>query len=362
MIPFRFDAKRYPTGPGCYVLRNARGAVLYVGKAKNLRRRLVSHFNGQPTSRRWQRVLAIVADIELILVSNETEALILESNLIKLHQPPANRVLLELDEGYFYIALTAEDLPRLVPYRKHRINKQLERGTTVTDVARCFGPYVNRRYRDALLDFVTEQHRLRTCSPLSKEVCLRFHMGTCGGICEHRVSATDYTRAVTDAIRFLSRPHSDLIRQMRRRMAACAAALQFEQAGHIKRHLQLLEAALEPQVVEREVRHDQDVLHFDANTVLALHVRAGKVCGCELWPLNGAAAQQFILDRYSRNCPSELIVNNLEEVPNVERQLSTPGGPHVRIAIAGTGRRAADRLMQLAVLNHAYRLSLLQRV
>lgn len=99
MSQFEFDPACYPTGPGCYLMRDAAAKVLYVGKAKNVRRRLASHFRAVPLSGRWARLHGAMADIELILVNSETEALILEHNLIKLHQPSVNRVGLNLDEG-----------------------------------------------------------------------------------------------------------------------------------------------------------------------------------------------------------------------------------------------------------------------
>jgi excinuclease ABC subunit C len=354
MPHFAFDPSRYPTGPGCYLMRDATGTVLYAGKAKNLRRRLGSHFQAIPHSGRRSRLLAAIAEIELILVTNETEALILEHNLIKLHRPRANRMLLDPDEGYFYIALTAEDLPRLVAYRKHRINKDLERGGTETPVARCFGPYVNRRYRDALLGFVADEFQLRTCAPLPSQVCLRYHLGACGGVCAQHVSNSDYARAVADAGGFLARGHAELLHHLKRQMLDSAAQLRFERASWLKRHVELLEGALEPQVVERHVRHDQDVLHFDGATVLALHLRRGTVTGCTLCDLVGGA-DQFLHDRYAAGCPAELIVNQVEDPRLLEQRLATASGHRVRVTVAHAGRGATDRLMQLCALNHAHR-------
>jgi excinuclease ABC subunit C len=361
MPPFESDPTRYPSGPGCYLMLDAAGTVMYVGKAKNLRRRLSSHFRPlPPQAGRRSRLLAALAEIELVLVSNETEALILENNLIKLHKPAANRVLLDADEGYFYIALTAEDLPRLVAYRKNRINKELERGGAVTPVARCFGPYVNRRFRDALLGFVVDQFQMRTCAPLPSEVCLRYHLGACGGVCERRLSVTEYSRAVADAVGFLSHQHGELIRHMKRQMAAYAAQLRFEQASWIKRHIELLEGALESQVVERDVRHDQDVVHVEADTVMVLQVRSGMVCGCTLCDLAGASRDGFLLDRYSGGCPAELIVNQVEDPRSLEQQLTGATGRRVRVTHARSGPEAAHRLMRLCSLNHQYRAA--QRV
>src|SRR5919109_497377 len=137
-------------------MRDAAGGGLFVGKAEKVRKRLASHFQSRPQSPRREHFLAAIADVEVILVNNETEALVLENNLIKHHRPRENRALTHEDESYFYIALTAEDLPRLVPYRKNRVNKELERGRTAAAVARCFGPYVSHRFRDALLKFASD--------------------------------------------------------------------------------------------------------------------------------------------------------------------------------------------------------------
>jgi len=335
-------------------MRDAAGTVLYVGKAKNLRRRLGSHFRATHSGGR-SRLPASIADVELVLVNNETEALILEHNLIKLHKPRANRMLLDADEGYFYIVLTAEDFPRLVAYRKNRINKELERGGTVTPVARCFGPYVNRRFRDALLGFVADEFQLRTCAPLPSQVCLRYHLGACGGVCEKRVSTPDYARAVAEAVGFLSRGHAELIRHLKRQMVESAAQLRFERASWLKQHVELLEGALEPQVVERNVRHDQDVVHFNDDSVLAMHIRRGAVWGCTFYEFAGVSVDQFLHDHYGAGCPAELIVNKVENPRLVEQRLTAATGHSVRVTLVQSERGAAHRLMTLYAVNHAYR-------
>jgi excinuclease ABC subunit C len=355
-----FDPRQHPTSPGCYLMRDMAGTVVYVGKAKNLRRRLATHFRA-PVSRRWARVLGTVADLELILVNNETEALILEHNLIKEHRPRANRVLLEPDEGYFYIALTAESLPRLVGYRKNRINKGLERGGAVAPIARSFGPYVNRRFRDALLGFVVDHFQVRTCVPLPSRICLRFHMGACGGVCEQRVSAVEYGRAVSSAVTFLSRSHTELLRRMKRQMSEYAAELRFERASWVKHHIELLEGALEPQVVERTVNHDQDVLHFAPGSVLTLHVRRGAVYGCTFRELGMLTPDEHVVNHYTRQCPAELIVSEAGDPLGLAQRLTVHVGHRVRITRPQPGNGAANRLLQLCALNHAYRADLLSR-
>jgi excinuclease ABC subunit C len=342
MRPFTFDASRYPAGPGCYLMRDRASKVVYVGKAKSLRTRLASHF--RPPRRRF---LAAVANVEVILVNNETEALILEHNLIRHHGPPANRARTDEDEGYFYVALTDEPRPRLVPYRKNRVNKELLRGGEEAAVARLFGPYVSRRYRDGLLAFAADRFGLRTCAPLPKEVCLRFHLGACGGICAGHVSAEGYDAAVARAVAFLSRRHGELIRAMKREMAAHAAALRFERAAWVKRHVELLEGALASQVVESDVGHDQDVLHFAEGSVLVMHVRRGAVFGLELCPLGSGDAAEFLRERYADGAPAELIVGAAVEAAKLARELS------VKVTVP----RRAHPLLELCALNHAYRLT-----
>jgi excinuclease ABC subunit C len=349
---FIFDPSRYPAGPGCYLMRDRDGAVLYVGKAKSLRKRLGSHFQMQ----RRRRFLGGVADVEVILVNNETEALLLEHNLIKHHRPPENRALIEDDEGYFYVALTDEPLPRLAQYRKNRVNKELLRGGVETSVARYFGPYVSRRYRDALLGFASDHFRLRTCAPLAKEVCLRFHLGACGGICAGHVSATEYAGAVAGAVAFLDRGHADLIRALRREMAEHAAATRFERAAWIKRHVELLEGALERQVVELDVGHDHDVVHFVDGSALVMYVRRGAVLGVERFAVSDP--EGFLRERYRTGAPRQLIVAGALDAVGLGRELSAANGHRVRVTVP----RRAHPLLRLCALNHAYRLAVAEQV
>jgi excinuclease ABC subunit C len=121
-----------------------------------------------------------VASIDVILVHNETESLILENNLIKRHQPPFNQVKKEEGTGYYYIVLTREALPRLLPYRKARFNSGLiGPDGHLVPVEHRFGPYLQWRVCHRLLDLVADRYGLRTCHPLPRRACLRLHMGGC---------------------------------------------------------------------------------------------------------------------------------------------------------------------------------------
>ena len=179
VVPFSFDAKRYPTAPGCYLMKDGAGRILYIGKAKSLRHRLSSYFRTTLRERRTRQLVSRIAEIEVILVHSEIEALVLENNLIKQHQPRYNRLLRAEDSGYTYIVLTDEPYPRFAPFRKFRPNLVL--GDEAE--ARRFGPYLSSHYRDILLEYVNAAFQLRTCQPLGARLCLRFHMHKCSGIC-----------------------------------------------------------------------------------------------------------------------------------------------------------------------------------
>lgn len=349
MPEFVFEPARYPSKPGCYLMRDASGTILYVGKAKHLRRRLASYFGNRPQDWKTRELVKHVASIEVIIVNNETESLILENNLIKLHKPPYNRMLVPDDTGYFYIALTDEALPRLVPYRKHRINKPMGD----SEAERRFGPYLNRRFRDTLLTYVMDTHQLRNCNPLPKRVCLRYHLGTCGGVCEGYVSAEDYADAVKRAIVFLSRSHTDVLRQMEQQLKTCMDVLEFERAQRLKAHIDALRSALQRQIVERDVSYDQDVVYFGEDGVCVTEIRRGAVLGVEFIAMD-VSREAFFATRYARESPKELIVNELPDVTGVAEALRASNGCKISVTVPKRGVKVA--LLRLCEQNYAYRV------
>jgi excinuclease ABC subunit C len=341
----------YPGAPGCYLMKDSRGRVLYVGKAKNLRRRLASYF--RPGRERWLgSLLKRLAEIEVVLVHNETESLLLEHNLIKLHRPRYNRQLKSDRTGYSYIALTDEPLPRFVPYRKHRPNQALERIGEAA-VARRFGPYVSVRFRNHLLDYVNDHYGLRSCDFLPRQPCLRYHMHRCDGVCAGVISADEYRAAIARAAAFLAHPPLSLTQRLRRQMMAYAAAQEFERAAWLKRRLEALEQALQPQVVERQVAYDQDVIYCGEAHAFVGRVRRGTLYAFGLHPLSLAPAD-WLLARYARHSPPELILNRLDEPDAIGRALSASNGYRVRLTLPRRGDKAT--LLSLCELNYHYRL------
>lgn len=204
------------------------------------------------------RLVAVVAATDVILVNNEMESLVLENNLIEHYHSRFNRMSMPDDTGYHYIVLTGEALPRLLPYRKQRINKAF----AATEVEQRLGPYLSREPRAGLLTYVADHFGLRTRQPLGSRVCLRYHLKARGGVCEKRVSVDEYAAAVQAVLDFLARPHTNLVADMRAEMTVCAERLEFERAQRIEEQMLVLEATLQPQIVERDVDYDQDAVYF----------------------------------------------------------------------------------------------------
>lgn len=309
-------------------MRDAAGHVLYVGKAKNLRRRLSSYFRPDRRKRRTRRdqrmgkLVTAVAAIDVILVNTELESLVLENNLIKRYHPRFNRMLMPEESGYHYIVLTGEMLPRLVPYRKLRLNKVL----AGNEVERRFGPYLTRECRDGLLEYIADHFGLRTCYPMPSHVCLRYHLKACSGVCEKKLSPVTYAAAVQEAVDFLSRPSGDLVSavvaNLRAEVLVCAERLEFERAQRIKERLLILEATLQPQIVERDVAYDQDVVYFGppkTRRALVATLRQGMLVGVELHELDATgsypqACRDFLLAQSARSGAEEIICNAPEKV------------------------------------------------
>jgi excinuclease ABC subunit C len=329
---FVYEARRYPKTPGCYVMRDARGRILYVGKAKRLRDRLSSYFAGTPEHPRTRRLVGQVASVEVLLVTTEAESLVLEDTLIKRHRPPYNRSRIAEDDSYYYIAQTDEPWPRLVPFRHHRINKRLGGAPPV----RAFGPYVSRRYRDALLKLVNETFGLRGCDALPARVCFLYELGRCLAPCEGHVTRAAYARAVRHAASFLERRPSAVRAHARKVMEEHAARLEFERAMWARDLLASLEGALAQQIVERPVDHDQDVVWLGDDRALVMKIERGSVVGFEPHSLNGEPIATFLS---SLQAPEILVAAEHAGV-----------APHVRAP-----RGVESQLLEMCEMNFRYR-------
>lgn len=265
-----------PETPGCYQYLDDSGTIIYVGKAKNLKRRVSSYFNKEQQTRKTRLLVTHIRDIRYVVVKTEADALLLENNLIKRYKPHYN-VLLKDDKTYPSIAITTEYLPRIFKTRQRG-----KRG------AIYFGPYSHVPTLYALLDLCRELYQPRPChTPMTREgvengkydVCLDYHIHRCKAPCVGKQSHDDYMRCIEACKEILKGNTADVARKMREEMIALANELRFEEAQEIKRRYDLIESYRAKSEVVSNVLHNIDVFNIETKERTAyinyLHVTNG---------------------------------------------------------------------------------------
>lgn len=257
---------------------NAEGVVIYVGKAKNLRRRVSSYFNREHESVRTRLLVRAIADMRYIVVPTEEDALNLENSLIKEHQPRYN-VLLKDDKSYPWICVTNEHYPRVfLTYNK------------LKDGSKYFGPYTNTGIARAMLDLVRELFPLRTCrmaitpdyiARKKGRLCLDYHMKRCRGCCTGEISMEEYGGYIARIRQILRGDTQELMAYMRAEMERLASQLKFEQAQEVKEKYLLIERYRAKSVIVSQTVGDIDVFGIDDDDrdvyVNYMHVRDGVI-------------------------------------------------------------------------------------
>jgi excinuclease ABC subunit C len=266
-----------PTGPGCYLYKNAEGEVIYVGKAKNLRARVRSYFlvANQAANAKTGSLMREAVDLEYITVANEHEALALENNLIKQRKPRFN-ILLRDDKTYPYIKLTMQD-----KHPKVFVTRRLRK-----DGGAYFGPYFPGNLAHRLVDVIHRSFLIPSCkvdlNRYHPRACLQYYIKRCLGPCvEGFVSTEDYRQAIRDVQLFLEGKPSELEARLTARMAAAAENMQFELAARLRDQLITVSQAQDRQRIESPGDEDADVFGFHyENDMLAVnlfHMRSGKI-------------------------------------------------------------------------------------
>lgn len=266
--------KLLPSLPGCYIYYNKDGEVIYVGKAKILKRRVMSYFNRKHDSVKVNVLVPQIERLEYIITNTEVEALILESHLIKKYKPRYN-VLLKDDKKYPYFLITDEDFPRITIVRKKNLNP--EKG-------RYYGPYTDIRAMHATLDFLKKIFPLKQCkTPKFKDrPCLYYHIGRCMAPCQNLVTPDEYKQIVKQAELFLSGKQSELMQQIKEQMIKYSDSLQFEKAAKLRDSYNDLAKTLEKQkVVYENTKLNEDVISLMADdgifAIVILMIREGRL-------------------------------------------------------------------------------------
>lgn len=267
-----------PDSPGVYTYYDAEGKVIYVGKAKNLKRRVSSYFNRTHDCLRTNLLVRAIADMSYIVVPTEQDALNLENSMIKEFKPRYN-VLLKDDKSYPWIVVTNELYPRVFLTRHY-----------IKDGSRYYGPYTNTQVARTVLDLIGELYPIRTCrlpiTPdyLAKEkgrLCLQYHIKKCRGCCTGEISVEEYNGYIERIKQILRGETHELLEYLRDDMARLASELKFEEAQAVKERYQLIERYQARSVIVSQTVNDVDVFAIDDDDrdvyINYMHVRRGAV-------------------------------------------------------------------------------------
>src|SRR5271155_3065201 len=344
-----FDAKGFvdslPARPGVYRMLDAQGTILYVGKARNLKSRVGSYFQPSNVQPKVQALVAKTASMEVTIANSDTEALLLEFNLIKKHRPRFNVVLRD-DKSFPYVHFeTAHDFPRLNFYRGSR-----------KEAGRFFGPYPSAGAVRETLQQLQKLFRLRNCDDAyfdnRSRPCLQYQIERCTAPCVGLITREQYARDVDAAIKVLEGRNDEVQHELGRRMEIAAERLNFEDAARLRDQLANLKAIQAQQIVTSDIDHDADVIAIAAGNgdycVALMFVRGGRSLGsttffpkaplAELPEVLAAFVAQYYLER---DAPAEIIVEqDFEEMHLLESALAERLGHRVRISSSVRGIRA----------------------
>ncbi|MCL5104369.1 MAG: excinuclease ABC subunit UvrC [Armatimonadetes bacterium] len=349
-----------PSAPGCYLMKNHGGEIIYIGKAKIIRNRVRQYFQkGADQTRRTRRMVYEITDLEWIVTDTELEALILESNLIKKHHPAYN-VRLRDDKSYPYIAVTLSDeWPRVAYARKLRMQPK--------EKDRYFGPYTDTEAVRETLRLIRRVFRV-PCGfkqpELSKgRACMYYHIGQCTGVCAGKISKEEYMGVIQDVMAFLVGKREELVTRLLKHMEDAAENLEFEKAARLRDQVQAIQTLIARQKVISTALEDQDVIALvtdDGNTCAEMFfIRGGKLIGQEHFLLENASADELseslreFIEQYYDTAPyiprEVLLSAEIGELDIIESWLRQKRG--TKVSILSPKRGEKRELVEMAKKN-----------
>ena len=340
--------KRIPEQPGVYQYFDKDGQIIYVGKAKNLHRRVNSYFNKDHQSSKTRQLVAHIADIRYVVVESEQDAFLLENNLIKQYQPHYN-ILLKDGKSYPSICITRESYPRI--FKTRTINKK---------IGEYYGPFSYSNTVDMVLELIHKLYPIRTCNmPISTDsiekkkvrVCLKYHLHNCCGICELKPGSEHYGEWIEQARKLIKGDAHEIGKQLEQEMSMKSEELKFEEAADIKRKLELLEQFKSKTIITNSSAKDVDVFGYDEQNdrvyISMLHVHKGSI----------VRGQTIEYRRKMEEEKEELLAMGMmelrERLESKTQDVIVPFIPevfddslHVHIALSGDKKKLLDLAMQ----------------
>ena len=344
-------AHALPLNPGCYLMKDESGTVIYVGKAKSLRRRVSQYFLPN-RDRKTQALVEKIRDIDHVITGNDYEALILENNLIKKYNPHYN-ILLKDGKSYPMIRITKETFPKVFTTRR-----------IIKDGSEYFGPYPEAGKINQYMELIDRLFSLRKCStPLKKRTqpCLYYHIGRCSAPCCGKISAEEYSKSIDRIRGFLSGKNDDLEKQLREEMTVASKAMQYEVAAKKRDMLLAVQSVSKAQMVEDYANTEsRDYAAIEMRsplcTVALMQFRDGKLIGRALYRAQTFGDESetllnFLTQYYEdgRQIPSEIYVSHEIDVELISRYFNEFLHKDVKVFVPKEGRDY--RILRMAAEN-----------
>lgn len=354
MFNIEEELKKLPSRPGVYIMHDKDDKIIYVGKAISLKNRVRSYFRKTNKTQRIQNMVALIDHFEYIVVDNETEALILECNLIKKNRPKFN-VLLKDDKTYPYIKINVkDDFPNV--YVTRRI---------LNDGAKYFGPYPSAGAAKEMVDFIKEKFKIRQCKSFKYKdrACLNYHIKKCMAPCMGYISKEEYREQINQIVSILDGNLNGILKELEQQMLEASKNMEFEKAAYIRDKRLAIERIGEKQKVSNITENDIDVIGLSRNEVEVcveiFFVRGSKMIGREHYffnDLNDEEDEQILSDFVKQYyigrtiLPNKIMMKNeMEEKEILQEWLTKEAGRKVEIKTPQRGEKL--RLVEMAENN-----------
>lgn len=344
-----------PDLPGCYLMKDRQGTVIYVGKAKVLKNRVRSYFTGSHDGK-TQLLVSEIEDFEYIVTSSDLEALILELNLIKQYDPKYN-VMLKDDKSYPYIKITNEIYPRIITTRKVKKDK-----------AKYFGPYPNVSAANETKKLLNRIYPLRKCNRLPDRVCLYYHLGQCLAPCVKDIDSKIFEEMTNEIIKFLNGGHEQVKKELEKKMMEAAEKLEFERAKEYRDQIQYIETVMEKQKIVSGDQTNRDVFGYAVEKgwmcVQVFFVRQGKLIerDVSVFPIYRDPEEEFLtfVGRFydtEHLKPKEILIPETIDKSILEKLLNI----RVLVPKRGTKKELVDLAKKNAMLAIEEKFQLIER-
>ena len=340
------DYHALPHAPGCYLFSDEAGTIIYIGKAKDIRKRVTSYFTKKDHDKKTESLVRAIASVDVMVTNTETEAFLLENNLIKKHLPKYN-IDLKDAKRFAYIGLSRETFPRIGIARR-----------TGKDNAVFFGPFVSAAARDEIIRVIKRVLLIRSCTRLPKRACLRYHLHTCSAPCIGKISPEEYGGAVAKAVSILKGKTAELLADLNAEMAEASARQEYEKALVLRNQIDAIGRLAERQHVERPRETDQDIIGYttggDTVYLMVFSVEKGLLTDKQEFMFESGEGffDEFLARYYAdRTPPAELILpHGVDEA--LAGYLTERKGTQVRITVPQIGEK--KKLLELVGRNIEY--------